>query len=114
MYLFTGLIIKKFGGLQEPTMRLFELVDTDFTFKLDADVEIDFDFFNDMDYEEYDHILFTNNNNDSGNFLVKTNLLKDVNGFNEYILRGYNDHDLLNRIKYKNVNINIHTVFNLK
>ena len=36
----------------------FELVDTDFTFKLDADVEIDFDFFNDMDYEEYDHILF--------------------------------------------------------
>ena len=90
----------------------FELVDTDFTFKLDADVEIDFDFFNDMDYEEYDHILFTNNNNDSGNFLVKTNLLKDVNGFNEYILRGYNDHDLLNRIKYKNVNINTHTVFN--
>ena len=23
---------------------------------------------------------------------------KEVNGFNEYILRGYNDHDLINRI----------------
>lgn len=76
----------------------FNLVETEFTLKLDADVVIDSNYFNSLDYNLYDHILFTNNQNDSGNFLVKTKILKEVNGFNEYILRGYNDHDLINRI----------------
>lgn len=76
----------------------FNLVQTEFTFKIDADVIINSDYFNGLDYDLYDHILFTNNQNDSGNFLVRTEILKKLNGFNEYILRGYNDHDLINRI----------------
>lgn len=76
----------------------FNLVKTKFTLKLDADVIIDSEYFNSLDYNLYDHVLFTNNQNDSGNFLVKTKILNQINGFNEYILRGYNDHDLIYRI----------------
>ena len=90
----------------------FNLVETEFTLKLDADVVIDSNYFNSLDYNLYDHILFTNNQNDSGNFLVKTKILKEVNGFNEYILRGYNDHDLINRIIKRYPSFKRTTIYN--
>ena len=81
------------------------------SFKIDADVLIDSEYFNNLDYQLYDHILFTNNQNDSGNFLIKTRILQELNGFNEYILRGYNDHDLISRILKRNPNLKRTTVY---
>ena len=89
----------------------FNQVNTEFTFKIDADVLIDSEYFNNLDYQLYDHILFTNNQNDSGNFLIKTKILQELNGFNEYILRGYNDHDLISRILKRNPNLKRTTVY---
>tara|TARA_B100000029_G_scaffold448329_1_gene470778 strand:- start:515 stop:1456 length:942 start_codon:yes stop_codon:yes gene_type:complete len=90
----------------------FNLVKTEFTLKLDADVMIDSDYLNDLDYDLYDHILFTNNQNDSGNFLIKTKILEELNGFNEYILRGYNDHDLISRILKRDPSLKRINVYN--
>jgi hypothetical protein len=90
----------------------FNLVKTKFTLKLDADVIIDSEYLNSLDYNLYDHVLFTNNQNDSGNFLVKTKILKQINGFNEYILRGYNDHDLIYRISNIYPDLKRSTVYN--
>lgn len=90
----------------------FEFIKTEYLLKIDADVVIDAKYFNKLQYTEYDHILFTNNNNDAGNFLVKNKIIKDVNGFNEYIYRGYDDHDLFSRIKMKSNEMNLLKVKN--
>ena len=45
-------------------------------------------------------IIFYKEKYDPGNFLVKKDLFKKVNGFNEYIYGwGWEDHDLINRLK---------------
>jgi len=90
----------------------FSLIKTDYILKIDADVIIDHSYFNNLKYFNYDHVLFTNNKNDAGNFLVKKDLLNGVNGFNEFIVRGYDDHDLLNRIKNNNPKLSYKVVMN--
>ena len=38
-------------------------------------------------------------------------ILQELNGFNEYILRGHNDHDLISRILKRNPNLKRTTVY---
>lgn len=78
----------------------FFLSKNEWVLKLDADVRIDLKMFQNLNYEDYDLIVLFNKPNDPGNFLVKKNILKKVNGFNEYMWEwGWSDHDLINRIK---------------
>ncbi len=75
-------------------------VDTDYFLKLDTDTILNSDKFNDLTYENYDLVIFYKEEYDPGNFLVKKDLFKKVNGFNEYIFGwGWEDHDLINRLK---------------
>lgn len=86
-----------------------DFIETEYILKVDADVIVDADYLNKLLYTKYDHILFTNNENDAGNFLVKNDIIQAVNGWNEYIYRGYDDHDLLKRInnKFKDLNVKV-------
>jgi hypothetical protein len=78
----------------------FFLVETEYVLKLDADVKFNYKKFNNLDYSNYDLIIFFDKPNDPGNFLIKKNLLKKINGFNEYMWEwGWSDHDLVNRAK---------------
>ncbi len=80
----------------------FQLVETDYVLKLDADVFINFEKFNKLDFEKYDLIVLNETPNDPGNFLIKKELLDEINGFNEYIWAyGWDDHDLILRAKNK-------------
>ena len=72
---------------------------TEYTMKIDADILIDYSKFNAIDFEQYDILYFIENEWDPGSFIAKTSLLKDVNGFNEFIKSRFDDHDLLKRIK---------------
>jgi len=79
----------------------FNFVKTDFILKLDADTILNLTKFNSQNIEEFDLIIFYQNKkeHDVGNFLVKTEVMKKINGFNEYIYGwGWDDHDLLNRV----------------
>lgn len=77
----------------------FNIIKSDYILKLDADALIKIDSFNELNYCEHELIVFTNNQNDKGNFIIKKQLLDSVNGFNEYIKHwGYDDIDLINRI----------------
>ena len=77
----------------------FHVIETNYILKIDADVEIDSDFVNNLNYQDYDMIIFSNNTNDLGNWLIKAEIIKNVNGFNEFITNGYDDHDLIKRIR---------------
>lgn len=80
----------------------FHLVETEYVLKLDADVFINFEKFNKLDFEKYDLIVLNETPNDPGNFLIKKELLDEINGFNEYIWAyGWDDHDLVLRAKNK-------------
>jgi glycosyltransferase involved in cell wall biosynthesis len=72
---------------------------TEYTMKIDADILIDYDKFNTINFVEYDILYFIENEWDPGSFIAKTSLLKDVNGFNEFIKSRFDDHDLLKRIE---------------
>ena len=75
-------------------------VDTDYILKIDTDTILNSDKFNNLIYHNYDLIIFYKEKYDPGNFLVKKDLFKKVNGFNEYIYGwGWEDHDLINRLK---------------
>lgn len=79
----------------------FSFVKTDYILKLDAESILDKSKFNYQDIEKFDLIIFFQNTKeyDVGNFLVKTDVIKKINGFNEYIFGwGWDDHDLLNRV----------------
>ena len=80
----------------------FQLVETEYILKLDADVIINFEKFNNLDFEKYDLIVLNDTPNDPGNFLIKKELLDKINGFNEYMWEwGWSDHDLILRAKNK-------------
>lgn len=75
-------------------------VDTEYILKLDTDTILNSDKFNELIYQKYDLIIFYKGKHDPGNFLVKKDEFKKVNGFNEYIYGwGWEDHDLINRLK---------------
>lgn len=77
----------------------FNLVDTFYLMKLDADTIIDADRFNSIDFQDFDHIIFDKKNQGYGNFFIKKSLVDDINGFNEFIWGwGYDDIDLYNRL----------------
>tara|TARA_Y100000741_G_scaffold258379_1_gene199319 strand:+ start:193 stop:1086 length:894 start_codon:yes stop_codon:yes gene_type:complete len=78
---------------------------TEYTMKIDADILIDYSKFNAIDFEQYDILYFIENEWDPGSFIAKTSLLKEVNGFNEFIKSRFDDHDLLKRIKEKGYNV---------
>lgn len=90
----------------------FHIIETNYILKIDADVEIDSDFVNNLDYQIYDMIIFSNNSNDLGNWLIKTEIINNVNGFNEFITNGYDDHDLIKRIRDSNRDLKELTVQN--
>ncbi len=78
----------------------FYLSKGDYILKIDADVIIDFEKFNNLDYEKYDLVVFFDKPSDPGNFLIKKSLLRNINGFNEYMWEwGWSDNDLINRAK---------------
>ena len=78
----------------------FNLVDTEYILKLDADVKLNFIKFNKLNFNNYDLIVFFDKPNDPGNFLIKKELLEKINGFNEYMWEwGWSDHDLILRAK---------------
>ncbi len=78
----------------------FHLVETDYVLKLDADVKIDFNKFNQLNFMKYDLVVFYDKPNDPGNFLIKKEILEKINGFNEYMWEwGWSDHDLVIRAK---------------
>lgn len=80
----------------------FHLVETEYVLKLDADVIINYEKFNNLDFEKYDLIVLNDTPNDPGNFLIKKELLDKINGFNEYMWEwGWSDHDLILRAKNK-------------
>lgn len=83
----------------------FSLVETEYILKIDADVEINFVLINTFDYENYDLIIFSHNENDVGNWLMKKKLIENVNGFNEFLFAGYDDHDLIKRVRSLNPNL---------
>ena len=68
---------QKFGQYQELIMQA-SLVETEYILKIDADVEINFDLINTFDYENYDLIIFSHNENDVGNWLMKKKLIENV------------------------------------
>ena len=75
-------------------------VQTDYVLKLDTDTIIDSDKFNKLNYHKYDLIIFYKEKHDPGNFLVNKEFFLKANGFNEYIYGwGWEDHDLINRLK---------------
>lgn len=75
-------------------------VQTDYVLKLDTDTLIDSDKFNKLNYHKYDLIIFYKEKHDPGNFLVNKEFFLKVNGLNEYIYGwGWEDHDLINRLK---------------
>lgn len=77
----------------------FNLVDTSYLMKLDADTIIDAVRFNKINFEEFDHIIFKQRSQGYGNFLIKKSLVDEVNGFNEFIWGwGYDDFDLYKRL----------------
>ena len=78
---------------------------TEYIMKIDADVLIDYEKFNKINYEKYDILYFMENDWDPGNFISKASLLKDINGFNEFIKQRFDDNDMLKRIKNKGYNI---------
>ncbi len=78
---------------------------SEYTMKIDADILIDYNRFNTINFEQYDILYFIENEWDPGSFIAKTSLLKEVNGFNEFIKSRFDDHDLLKRIKEKGYNI---------
>ena len=78
---------------------------TEYTMKIDADILIDYSKFNAIDFEQYDILYFIENEWDPESFIAKTSLLKEVNGFNEFIKSRFDDHDLLKRIKEKGYNV---------
>ena len=77
----------------------FSLVETSYLMKLDADTIIDELKFNSISFNDFDHIVFSQENQGYGNFLIKKTLLEEVNGFNEFIWGwGYDDIDLYKRL----------------
>jgi len=74
---------------------------TEYIMKVDADILIDYEKFNKINFENYDILYFMENDWDPGNFICKASLLKDVNGFNEYIKSRFDDNDMLKRIENK-------------
>tara|TARA_B100000575_G_C23133106_1_gene657641 strand:+ start:1005 stop:1901 length:897 start_codon:yes stop_codon:yes gene_type:complete len=88
----------------------FNLVETKYILKIDADIKINTEKINKIQLEKYDLIIFREegNNYDNGNFFVKNKLIQDVNGFNEYIWGwGWDDNDLIERIKEIRKDLNI-------
>lgn len=77
----------------------FNLVDTSYIMKLDADTIIDAARFNSIEVKDFDHIVFSKENSGYGNFYIKKSLVEEVNGFNEFIWGwGYDDIDLYKRL----------------
>ena len=77
----------------------FNLVDTSYLMKLDADTIIYAERFNSINFQDFDHIIFDKQNQGYGNFLIKKSLVDEVNGFNEFIWGwGYDDIDLYKRL----------------
>ena len=75
-------------------------VNTDYVLKLDAETLIDYKKFNEIDYLSYDLIILYKQRYDPGNFLISKHLFEKVNGFNEFLFGwGWEDHDLINRLK---------------
>lgn len=72
---------------------------TEYIMKVDADILIDYEKFNKINFENYDILYFMENEWDPGNFICKASLLKDVNGFNEYIKSRFDDNDMFKRIE---------------
>ncbi len=72
---------------------------SEYIMKVDADILIDYKKFNKINFENYDILYFMENDWDPGNFICKASLLKDVNGFNEYIKSRFDDNDMFKRIE---------------
>ena len=91
----------------------FHLANSKYILKIDADVLIDFKKFNKIEYKKYDLIIFYNNENDPGNFLITKDLLSSINGFNEYMWQwGWQDHDIISRAIKSSKNIRFLKVYN--
>jgi hypothetical protein len=78
----------------------FNFAKNDYILKIDADTLISKDLINSSEYLNYDLIVFKENNNDYGNFIIKKSLIEEINGFNEFIWGwGWDDHDFIKRAK---------------
>jgi len=76
----------------------FYIADSEYILKIDADVLLDYEKFNKLNYENYDLVIFHYSSNDPGNYLIKKDLIKKINGLNEYMWQwGWQDHDIINR-----------------
>ena len=58
----------------------FHLASSEYILKIDADVLIDYKKFNKLKYWNYDLIVFYNNPNDPGNFLIKKEVFNKLMG----------------------------------
>ena len=77
----------------------FHLANSEYILKLDVDTTINFDEINKLDLEGINYLNFTIDKNGYGNFIVRKEILNEINGFNEYIFDwGYDDKDLHTRI----------------
>ena len=79
--------------------------ESEYTMKIDADILIDALKFSKLDFQNYDILYFQDNEWDPGNFIAKTSVLKEINGYNEFIKSRFDDNDLLYRLKKGNYTI---------
>lgn len=78
----------------------FNMAKNDYILKIDADTLISEELINKTQYINYDLIVFKENKNDYGNFIIKKSLIEKINGFNEFIWGwGWDDHDFIKRAK---------------
>ena len=76
----------------------FWLAKGDFILKLDADTVLNSEELNKINLNLVDGVVFEHQGG-MGNFIIRKNLIQEVNGFNEYIFHwGYDDCDLIERI----------------
>jgi hypothetical protein len=76
----------------------FWLAKGNFILKLDADTVLNAEEVNKINLNNVDGVVFEHQGG-MGNFIIRKNLIQEVNGFNEYIFHwGYDDRDLIERI----------------
>ena len=76
----------------------FWLAKGNFILKLDADTVLNAEEVNKINLNIVDGLVFEHQGG-MGNFIIRKNLIQEVNGFNEYIFHwGYDDRDLIDRI----------------
>ena len=73
--------------------------------KIDANVLIDYEKFNKINYEKYNILYFMENDWDPGNCKSKASFLNEINCFKEYIKSCFDDNDMLKG--NKNIGYNI-------